>query len=67
MTVQEAESLIDEIDKAIKIGIAKGLLIALVGALILCLSENFIGKIWEDFKYWLYCKKWDWEHKEKNK
>ncbi len=63
MTVEEAESLIDEIDRAFTIGLVKVLLIVLLGAFVLIFLDNFLEKGWEDFKYWLDCKKWDWEHR----
>ena len=42
-------------------------IVSLIGAVILALIENPLENLWEDFKYWLDCKKWDKEHKRSNK
>lgn len=64
MTYQEAEKLIDEMNKAFRIGLIKGFILTLVGAIILVFLVPFLEKLWEDFIYWLDCKKWDREHKD---
>lgn len=64
MTVQEFEILIDEAIRDFKIALLKGFLIAVLGGIILCLLAPFLEKMWEDFRYWLDCKKWDREHKD---
>lgn len=63
MTYQEAEKLIDEMDKAFRIGLIKVIILVLVGAILLVFLVPFLEKVWEDFVYWLDCKKWDREHK----
>lgn len=65
MTYQEAEKLIDEMDKAFRIGLIKAIILVLVGAIILFFLVPFLEKVWEDFIYWLDCKKWDRENKKK--
>jgi hypothetical protein len=32
---------------------------------ILVLLADPLERLWEDFKYWIDCKKWDWENKKK--
>lgn len=67
MTYQEAEKLIEEIDNALKIAVIKSVVFVLFIAITLCLLSPFIEKIWEDFQYWIDCKKWDRENKKKSK
>lgn len=67
MTYQEAEEIIEEMDKAFKAGIVKIIIILILGVIICPFLFSTLEKIWEDFQYWLDCKKWDKEHKEKNK
>lgn len=63
MTYQEAEEIIEEMDKAIKVGIIKIIIILVLGVIICPFLFSTLEKIWEDFRYWLDCKKWDREHK----
>lgn len=65
MTYQEAEKLVEEIDNALKIAVIKSVVFVLFIAITLCLLSPFIEKIWEDFQYWIDCKKWDRENKKK--
>lgn len=65
MTYQEAEEIIEEMDKAFKAGVVK-IIIILVLAVIICpFLFSALEKIWEDFQYWLDCKKWDRKNKKK--
>lgn len=64
MTYQEAEKLIDETFRAGEITVIKIIAISLIGAVILALIENPLENIWENIKYWIDCKKWDWEHRK---
>lgn len=63
MTYQEAEEIIEEMDKAFKVGIIKIIIILVLGVIICPFLLSTLEKIWEDFQYWLDCKKWDREHK----
>lgn len=63
MTYQEAEEIIEEMDKAFKVGIVKIIIILVLGVIICPFLFSTLEKIWEDFVYWLDCKKWDREHK----
>jgi hypothetical protein len=65
MTYQEAEKLIDETFRETGITFIKIIVAILIGAVILCCIDNSLESLWESFKYWLDCKKWDKEHKEK--
>ena len=64
MTYQEAEQIIEEMDKAFKVGIIKIIIILVLGVIICPFLFSTLEKIWEDFQYWLDCKKWDREHKD---
>lgn len=64
MTYQEAEEIIEEMDKAFKVGIIKIIIILVLGVIICPFLFSTLEKIWDDFQYWLDCKKWDREHKD---
>lgn len=65
MTYQEAEKLIDEMFRETGITVVKIIVAILIGAIILCCVDTYSENLWESFKYWLDCKKWDKEYKDK--
>lgn len=67
MTVQEAEKLIDDLDKAFKAGLLKATLITLIGAVLLFFLTPIIENLYADLRYWWDWKKFDREREKKLK
>ena len=64
MTVQEAEKLIDDLDKAFKAGLLKATLITVICAVLLFFLTPIIENLYDDLRYWWDCKKFDRERKK---
>ena len=64
MTVQEAEKLIDDLDKAFKAGLLKATLITVICAVLLFFLTPIIENLYDDLRYWWDCKKFDREQKK---
>ena len=65
MTWAEAEKVVDDIDRAVKVGLLKFIGLVVIGFILILFLTPILEKIYEDFKYWLDCKKFDREHKIK--
>jgi hypothetical protein len=55
---------LEELEKDIKTGILKGLGISFLIVLFIILLGIFSETWWEDFKYWLDWKIWEWKNKK---
>lgn len=62
MTVQEAEKIIDDLDKAFKAGLLKAILITLICATLLFFFTPIIENLYDDLRYW-----WDWKKFERER
>lgn len=65
MTWAEAEKVVDEIDRAFKVGLLKIVGLTVIGFILILFLTPILENIYDDFKYWLYCKKYDRQNKIK--
>ena len=65
MTWAEAGKVVDDIDRAFKVGLLKSIIISVIIFIVLFLFSPILENIYDDFRYWLDCKKYDRENKIK--